>query len=104
MSMCDTCGEHRGRCTCSVTRRVPWFREDGREVQRTEIKCQCGEWVLCACFTNICDCGRDYNMSGQLLADRSQWGEETGESASDILMADSDYDDWAFEDRYGEGG
>jgi hypothetical protein len=36
-------------------------------------------------FTNTCDCGADYNMSGQLLAHRSQWGEETGESLSDIL-------------------
>ena len=87
-----------------TTRRVPWIREDGREVERTEIECWCGEWVLCARFTNTCDCGRDYNMSGQQLADRSQWGEETGENVSDILMADSDYDDWAFEDRYGERG
>lgn len=37
-------------------------------------------------FTNTCDgCGRDYNMSGQELAPRSQWGEETGESLGDIL-------------------
>ena len=36
-------------------------------------------------FTNTCDCGADYNMSGQLLAPRSQWGEETGESLADIL-------------------
>lgn len=36
-------------------------------------------------FTNTCECGADYNMSGQELADRSQWGEETGESLSDIL-------------------
>ncbi len=33
-----------------------------------------------------CDrCGADYNSSGQMLADRSQWGEETGESLADIL-------------------
>lgn len=31
-----------------------------------------------------CDkCGREYNSAGQLLAPRSQWGEETGEHASD---------------------
>jgi hypothetical protein len=43
------------------------------------------EVILCG-FTNTCNCGADYNMSGQLLADRSQWGEETGEHLSDILM------------------
>ena len=47
-------------------------------------KCQCGCEVVLDRFTNTCDCGRDYNMSGQLLADRSQWGEETGETYSDI--------------------
>lgn len=30
-----------------------------------------------------CDCGRSYNSAGQLLAPRSQWGQETGETASD---------------------
>jgi hypothetical protein len=49
-------------------------------------------WVCCETefhcdrFTNTCpDCGTDYNGSGQQLADRSQWGEETGEHLSDIL-------------------
>ena len=49
-------------------------------------------WVCCHTefhcdrFTNTCpDCGADYNSSGQQLADRSQWGEETGEHLSDIL-------------------
>lgn len=51
-------------------------------------ECACGEEVHLDRFTNSCDCGRDYNMSGQLLADRSQWGEETGESAGDILAVD----------------
>ena len=53
----------------------------------TVIRCQCrrGEVALDG-FTNTCDrCGRDYNMSGQVLAPRSQWGEETGESLSDIF-------------------
>lgn len=40
-------------------------------------------------FTNTCEkCGTDYNSSGQELAPRSQWGEETGESVSDILSVD----------------
>lgn len=46
----------------------------------TEVKC-CGQWVLCRGFTSTCDrCGADYNWTGQLLAPREQWGEETGEA------------------------
>ena len=49
------------------------------------LKCDyCGEVVYLDGFTNSCSCS-DYNMSGQRLAPRSQWGEETGESVSDIL-------------------
>lgn len=50
-------------------------------------RCTCGEEVSLSGFTNTCECGRDYNLSGQKLAPRSQWGEETGESLSDILAA-----------------
>lgn len=47
-------------------------------------QCACGANVSLANFTNTCDkCGRDYNMSGQLLAPREQWGEETGEHWSE---------------------
>jgi len=60
-------------------------------------ECVCGREVMLYSFTNACDCGRDYNMSGQELAPRSQWGEETGESASDILQADNDYDNYCME-------
>ncbi len=62
-----------------------------REYTRTHYeysvgKCKCGVHVQLDSFTNTCDgCGRDYNMSGQLLASRSQWGEETNESLADIL-------------------
>ena len=49
------------------------------------IRCDCGEEVVCEHFTNTCSCGRDYNFSGQLLAPRAQWGEETGEHLSNIL-------------------
>lgn len=48
-------------------------------------ECECGEVVVLDGFTNTCQCERDYNMSGQLLAPRECWGEETGESLSDIL-------------------
>jgi len=67
-------------------------REDiGGGRTRPVIKCNCGEEVLCMYFTNSChNCNRDYNMSGQELAPRCQWGEETGESIADILAADID--------------
>ena len=45
----------------------------------------CGREVELFGFTNSCDCGADYNSGGQRLAERSQWGEETGESLGDIL-------------------
>lgn len=49
-------------------------------------KCECGALVTLDGFTNTCDrCELDYNSSGQQLAPRSQWGEETGETAADIL-------------------
>lgn len=48
-------------------------------------RCSCGEQVALSSFTNTCDCGADYNTAGQLLSPRSYWGEETGESLSDIL-------------------
>lgn len=53
-------------------------------------RCTCGERVHLDGFTNTCECGIDYSMSGHELAPRSQWGEETGESVSDILSVDSD--------------
>ena len=53
------------------------------------ITCSCERRVYLGNFTNTCDCGRDYNASGSLLAPRSQWGEETGESADDILRAEA---------------
>ena len=68
--------------------RVDWIRSDGFKTTRKKIRCGCGEEIVCSGFTNACDCGADYNMSGTLLADRSQWGAETGESVSDILAAD----------------
>ncbi len=52
----------------------------------------CKRHVTLGNFTNTCECGCDYNMSGQKLADRSQWGEETGESVADILNVDNDID------------
>jgi hypothetical protein len=45
----------------------------------------CRRHVTLDGFTNTCECGADYSMSGQRLASREQWGEETGESLADIL-------------------
>ena len=52
-------------------------------------QCSCGREVMLEGFTNPCGCGRDYNWAGQQLAPRSQWGEETGETAADILAAEA---------------
>lgn len=52
-------------------------------------RCDCGANVSLGNFTNTCSrCGADYNGSGQRLASREQWGEETGESVDDILSVD----------------
>ena len=49
-------------------------------------RCHCGKYVELARFTNTCDgCGADYNGSGQELAPREQWGEETGEHWTDCI-------------------
>jgi hypothetical protein len=48
---------------------------------RKIIKCDCGESLLLFdSMTNGCNCGREYNGSGQELAPRRFWGEETGET------------------------
>jgi len=38
-------------------------------------KCQCGKKVTLYGFTNTCECGKDYNWNGQLLAPRALWEE-----------------------------
>lgn len=49
-------------------------------------RCVCGADVVLDAFTNTCDeCQRDYNSSGQELAPREQWGEETGEDWFDCI-------------------
>lgn len=58
--------------------------EIGNGKMRLKIRCHCGRELVCYGFTNTCHCGADYNMSGQHLAPRHQWGEETGEHPADI--------------------
>lgn len=50
--------------------------------------CACGQHgVLDDAWANTCSsCGREYNAFGQLLAHRSRWGEETGESVSEMQL------------------
>ena len=55
---------------------------------------RCGEEVVLYGFTNTCECGADYNMSGQELAPRSQWGEETGETYADIVAPGDPFDEY----------
>lgn len=64
------------------------FKETYRNayMEPADLLCDCGETVQLYGNTNTCPkCHRDYNMSGQLLAPRSQWGWDTGESLSEIL-------------------
>jgi len=42
-------------------------------------RCQCGAQVVLD-GDATCVCGREYNQSGQELAPRHMWGEETGET------------------------
>jgi len=55
--------------------------------------CECGRVVELPDFTNVCECGRMFNSSGQELAPLEQWGEETGERPEEILAVDSQ-DEW----------
>ena len=51
-----------------------------RYMKPAVIRCNCGaKLFLHSSWANECGCGREYNGSGQLLAPRAQWGEETGE-------------------------
>jgi len=62
-------------------RQVSWSYADP-----AVIRCDCcSGHVELHGFTNTCECGADYNMSGDMLAPRSQWGEETGEDLGEIL-------------------
>jgi hypothetical protein len=57
------------------------------------IECvDCQRVVILAYDAVHCECGRYYNLSGQALSDPSNWGEETGETAADIL-GPGGYDD-----------
>lgn len=75
------------------TRNVGVITYKRKTVEPTVIRCEvCGNEVPLAYFTNTCDeCETDYNMFGSRLAPRRYWGEETGETASDILNGNWGY-------------
>lgn len=60
---------------------------DGDDTNPPEgCRCDCGAFMPWEGYGRDygCDkCGADYNSAGQRLAPRSQWGEETGETAAD---------------------
>lgn len=59
-----------------------WDRGPNRPPRRIPIvECNCGSKVLCQdSWASACEkCGTEYNGSGQQLAPREFWGEETGE-------------------------
>jgi hypothetical protein len=66
-----------------------WKRNDDRSITPAKIQCDCGEILIGwrAGGDMECRCGREYNSSGQLLAARYLWGEETGEHPADIAQA-----------------
>lgn len=70
--------------------RITAGAEAGRLAIPALWRCDCGAELECPNFTNTCECGADYNSAGQRLAPREQWGEETGETFQDIMLADSD--------------
>ena len=66
-----------------MTLYVQEFTDKGVSILRRVVVC-CGEDIICRDFTQTCRiCEADYNMSGQKLAPRDQWGEETGEHWSE---------------------
>lgn len=52
-------------------------------------RCDCGAEVYLHGWICPCDCGREYNSAGQLLAPREQWGWETGEHPADVAAAET---------------
>jgi hypothetical protein len=69
-----------------------WSRNDNGDPVPGAIRCGCGAvleiWRPGGDVS--CDCGREFNSSGQLLAPREQWGEETGEHPADCGFAGGD--------------
>lgn len=81
-----TTEEARHELTAPAEYEPDFDRDPGPEMEEEETDCvMCGEVVPLEGFTNTCECGADYNWEGRLLAPREDWGEETGETAADII-------------------
>jgi hypothetical protein len=61
-------------------------------MQAAVYRCKCGGEIVCESpYGNDCNrCNGEFNQSGQRLAPREFWGEETGESYSDIVNGNED--------------
>lgn len=58
-----------------------------------EMRCNCGKTLHFGPPGSDIECqkcGSEYNSSGQKLAPREQWGEETGETAADYYRGYND--------------
>lgn len=83
---CDAARDNLRKCRAGEIDVLPPVVESftARHVEPGEGRCSCGAIVQFFGGDETCSgCGRDYNGSGQELAPRSQWGEETGETAAD---------------------
>lgn len=87
---CARAGYEELRTTTSwqETFHPPYVEEIPRIiVHYAAIRCRCRrEVVLSGNYESECECGQLYNLYGQALAPREQWGEETGETYSDIVV------------------
>jgi hypothetical protein len=87
-----------------ILREVDLVNERLRPCRRKVVECErCGREVLCYAFTNGCECGAEYNMSGQMLAARSQWAEDTYDDPYDDDLPGMSDDDWQMREWEDEG-
>lgn len=79
--------ENLARCMADENLFTYGIEEEEHSYRKPAVgRCCCGEKVWLDGFTNTCDrCGRDYNMSGQLLAPRQFWCEGTDDTLQEIL-------------------
>lgn len=71
----------------ALTNNEEW--EHWKLIKEKTLDCSCGKELICDDYlTNTCDCGRDYDYSGNNLSPREQWGSETGEHYMDIVRED----------------
>lgn len=52
----------------------------------TIVRCKCNRCITCSGLTTTCECGCEYSWNGDMLADRTEWGEETNECYMDPII------------------